>query len=215
VLQPLAPGVLMAMVLAVMAPVLLAVPTLRTHLPTARFDELADCSIVTVVDAVVVTVTELVALVRGLVSCTAMVDPLTDVTVPKAKLNPPAKRPRKPPPLPLPEPPPNPPDDPLPPDPDAPEPPPKPPGRPPPKPPAPAPPPKPVPPVHLPDTGWLTRTEVAVTDVGRMLDVDDVEPDELLGRAPVAVTHEPTVTLAKEPVIVWLKVVDPVYVTDV
>lgn len=204
----------MAIVLAVMAPVLLAVPTLRTHLPTARSDELADCSIVTVVDAVVVTVTELVALVRGLVSCTAMVDPPTDVTVPKAKLNPPAKRPRKP----LLLPPPNPPDDPLPPEPDAAEPPPKPPGRPPPKPPAPDPPPKPVAPVHLPDTGWLTRTEVAVTDVGRVLDVDEDEPDEpdeLLGRAPVAVTHEPTVTLAKEPVIVWLKVVDPVYVTDV
>jgi hypothetical protein len=210
VLQPFAPGVLMAMVRAVMAPVLLAVPTLRTHLPTARSDGLADCSIVTVVDAVVVTVTELVALVRGLVSCTAMVDPLTDVTVPKAKLNPPAKRPRKPPLLP----PLNPPDVPLPPEPDPPDPPPKPPGRPPPKPPA-APPPKPVAPVHLPDTGWLTRTEVAVTEVGRVPDVDVVEPDEPLGRAPVAVTHEPTVTLANEPLTVWLNVVEPVYVTDV
>lgn len=199
------------MVLAVMAPVLLAVPTLRTHLPTARSDELADCSIVTVVDEVVVTVTVLAALVRGLVSCTTMVEPLTEVTVPKAKLNPPAKRPRKPPP---PLPPPNPPDGAPLPEPGVPDPP----GPPAPKPPPPVAPPKRVAPVHFPDTGWLTRTEVAVTEVGRVLDVDDVDdgdPDEPVGRAPVAVTHEPTVTLASEPLIVWLNVVAAVYVTDV
>lgn len=190
----------MAIVRAVMVPVELAVPTLRTHLPTIRSDGVADSWTVTVAEGPAVTVTLVVLLVLALVSCTAMVDPFTDVTVPKAPLKPPANRPRNP------LLPPDPPDGalPLPADPPL-----KPPGRPPPNPPPP-PPPAPKPPVHLPDTGWLTRIDVAVTEVGGVLGVLDVDPDELLGRAAKADTHDPSVTLASEPLTVWLSVVDVV-----
>ena len=77
----------------------------------------------------------------------------------------------------------------------------------------------PKPPVHFPETGWLTRIDVAVIEVGGVFDVVDVELDEVLdeplGGVEKADTHEPTVALDSEPVTVWLKVVDVVYVTAV
>jgi hypothetical protein len=183
---------------AVMAPVVLAEPTLRTHFPTARSVAAADSWILTLTDGLAVTVTLLVVWVRGLVSWTVMVEPLIDVTVPNAALSP-AKRPRNPPEPDLPDDPPA-----LP---GVPPPEPNPPGGRPPDPPKPPPPP-PGPAVQLPETGWLTRMDVAVTEVGSVLPVVD-ELDEL-GRAPVAVMHDPTVTLDTDPLTAWLNVVDEV-----
>jgi hypothetical protein len=156
---------------AVIAPVLLAAPLARAHLPTARSVDDAVPVVVKVVVGVRVTTTLEVLLVVGLVSLMVTAVPFTAVTDPDAAPN---------------EPPPNPP---------APagrdpeggvngrEPPPgvvPPPGR----------PPNPV--VHVPETGWETETVVAVTGPPKRLAVD-VDPE--VG-VPKAEMHDPTVTVA-------------------
>jgi len=80
-------------VVAVMAPVAPAVPTARAHCPTAIADGPVICVVVNVVVPVSVTVPVDVACVRGLVSWTVTVDPLTAVTCPVAAPNEPPRNP--------------------------------------------------------------------------------------------------------------------------
>jgi hypothetical protein len=176
------------MVDAVTAPVLLVVPVAWTHLPTARSLAAAVSVWVYVVDDVSVTVDVVVALVRGLVPCTVTVSPDTAVTFPNAAEKLPANpRARAAPDAPL--------------------------GRlgnsplagalpapaggvappaggvplPPPNPP-------PKPRSHVPDVGVVMVTDVAVTGPV-VVDLDD-DPDLF---CPMAVMHDPTVTLAAVP----------------
>src|ERR1700730_15094175 len=115
--QPLAPGVLMLMEVAVIAPVVSADPRAWTHLPTARSVAAAAAVWVKVVELLTATVRGVTALVVGLGAWPSMAEPLTEVTLPVAPPNPPG---RPPPPLagrdggvpdppPAPPPPPNPP----------------------------------------------------------------------------------------------------------
>ena len=167
---------------AVIAPVLLAAPLARAHLPTARSVDDAVPVVVKVVVGVRVTTTLDVALVVGLVSLTVTAVPLTAVTSPEAAPNEPPPNPpapagrepvpgvngRVPPVVPVP-----------------------PPGR----------PPNPV--VHDPETGCEIDTVVAVTGPPKRLAVD-VEPDVGF---PKAEMHDPTATVDAVVVVIWRNVV--------
>jgi hypothetical protein len=180
---------------AVIAPDVLAEPTAEAHPPTARFADEAVARCVKVVEEVRVTATVDVALVRGLVSFTSTVEPDTDATDPLATANCPANlrywllfpewgKWNSPPPAGAPEG-----ADPLVV---------LPPNR---KPPPPA----PNPPVQPVEVGWEMVTSVAVTGLPRGDPLEDEDEDEV--GFPVAMTHDPTVTLAAEPDTVWVKVV--------
>ena len=177
----MAPGVLILIEVAVMAPVVSADPRAWTHLPTARSVAAAASVWVKVVMLLTSTVREVTALVVGLVELTTMVEPLTEVTLPDAPPKPPG---RPPPPLagrdggvpvppPVPPPPPN------------------------------LPPPPPSPAAQVPLVGVLIRTLVALTGVDGEVVVVDVPDAEVLN----AETHDPTLTLAMVAATVWLNVV--------
>ena len=180
----------MVIEVAVTAPVSSAAPMAWTHLPMARSVAAAKVVCVYVVVPLTSTVLVVVALVVGLVALTTIVEPLTEVTLPDAPPNPPARpAPVRVGALPLPGG-----------DAGVPDPPLAPPlNRP--------PPPPPNPPVQVPLVGAVMTTVVALIGVeGAVVDVVD-DPGAPNAEASIAVTHEPTVTLAKAADSVWLNLV--------